>query len=309
MAEAHQPERIILVLRTRDEFGDAVGRADLAQHVERGLVGAAMRRAPQSGDAGSDAGERIGTRGTGQTNGRGRRILLVIGVEDEDLVHRRFDHRIDFIVFCRHAEGHAQEIAGVGQAVVGEQEGLADRIFVGHRGERRHLRDQAVHRDGALARIVDVCRVRIESRECSDHAAHDRHRVRIATEAAEEGRQLLVHHRVARDRLGEGAELVRARQVAVQEEVGHLHERRFLGELVDRIAAVQQHAGIAVDIGQPAFAARGRGETRIVGENAGLAVELSDIDDVRAGGAGQYGGLEFLTGNADRALGHAAAPN
>ena len=46
VAEAHQPERIVLILGALDEFGDALDPADLREHLERGLVGAAMRRAP-----------------------------------------------------------------------------------------------------------------------------------------------------------------------------------------------------------------------------------------------------------------------
>ena len=60
VAEAHQAERIVLVLGALDVLRDAVDGADLLQHLERGLVGAAMGRAPQAGDAGGDAGERIG---------------------------------------------------------------------------------------------------------------------------------------------------------------------------------------------------------------------------------------------------------
>jgi fatty acid-binding protein DegV len=51
----------------------------------------------------------------------------------------------------------------------------------------------------ALLRIVDVGRVVIEGRQRADHAAHDRHRVRVAAEAAEEAMNLLVHHGVAGD--------------------------------------------------------------------------------------------------------------
>ena len=118
VAEAHQPERVVLVLGAGDIFGDALRVADLAQHVERRLVGAAVRRAPQAGDARGDAGERVGARRTGQPDGRGRRILLMVGVEDEDPPHRILDDRVDLIGLGRDAEGHAQEIAGVGQAVV-----------------------------------------------------------------------------------------------------------------------------------------------------------------------------------------------
>ena len=60
VAESHQAERIVGILGALDEFGDAIDGADLAEHFQTGLIGAAVRRTPQAGDAGGDAGERIG---------------------------------------------------------------------------------------------------------------------------------------------------------------------------------------------------------------------------------------------------------
>ena len=55
----------------------------------------------------------------------------------------------------------------------------------------------------------------------------------------------------------------------------------MLGQLLDRHAAVEQDAFVAVDIGDLGFAAAGRGEARVVGEHAGLGVELADVDHIR----------------------------
>jgi hypothetical protein len=52
---------------------------------------------------------------------------------------------------------------------------------------------------------------------------------------------------------------------------------------------VEQDALFAVDIGDCALAARGRGEARIVGEDPGLVVELADVDDVGPEGAFEHG--------------------
>ncbi len=93
VAEAHQPERIVLVLGPGDIFRDVVGRADLGQHLERGFIRAAMRRTPQTGDAGRDAGERIGAGRAGEPHGRGRGVLLVVGMKDEDAVERAREDR------------------------------------------------------------------------------------------------------------------------------------------------------------------------------------------------------------------------
>ena len=110
VAEAHQAERIVLVLGAGNELRNAVDRADLRQHVQRGFVGAAVGRTPEAGNAGGDAGERVGARGAGQAHGRGRCVLLVIGMQDEDAVHRAGQNRVHLVFLARHREAHVQEV-------------------------------------------------------------------------------------------------------------------------------------------------------------------------------------------------------
>src|SRR6266852_2103809 len=68
-------------------------------------------------------------------------------------------------------------------------------------------------------------------------------------EAAEERRNLLVHHRVMGDVGDELHFLLRRRQFAVEQEVGDLEEIALVGQFLDRIAAIHQDALVAVDIG------------------------------------------------------------
>ena len=75
--------------------------------------------------------------------------------------------------------------------------------------------------------------------------------------------------------------LRRRRQFAVEKQVAGLEEVAMLGELLDRIAAVEQDPFVAVDEGDLRFAGGGRRESGIVGEDAGLLVESADIDDLR----------------------------
>ena len=103
--------------------------------------------------------------------------------------------------------------------------------------------------DDALLGIVDVGEVVIEGGERADRAAHDGHGMRVAAEAGEEARHLLVHHGVARDGVTEGFELDLGRQLAVEQQVAHLDEIGVLRQLLDRVAAVEQHALVAVDVG------------------------------------------------------------
>ena len=73
--------------------------------------------------------------------------------------------------------------------------------------------------------------------------------MRVATETVEETVHLVVHHGVAGDAIVEVGLLRGGRQFAVQEQVAGLEEIAVLGELVDRIAPVEEHALVAVDVG------------------------------------------------------------
>jgi len=110
VAEAHQAGVVLLVLHAAQEARDVLLAADLVQHVDDGLVGAAVAGAPQRGDAGGDAGERVGARGAGEADRRGRGVLLVVGMEHQDAVVRLLDHRIDLVLLSRDREHHAQEV-------------------------------------------------------------------------------------------------------------------------------------------------------------------------------------------------------
>ena len=60
------------------------------------------------------------------------------------------------------------------------------------------------------------------------------------------------------------------------------------------IAAIEQHALVAVDVGDARGAVGGGREARIVGEAAGVAVEPADVDDVGADGARSHRQMRLL---------------
>ena len=206
----------------------------------------------------------------------------MVGMEDEDQVHRLGEHRIDLEVLRRHGEAEPEEIGGVVEVVARIHEGLAHGIFVGPACDGRHLGDHPVGRHGPVPGILDVDAVMVEGRERADHAAHHRHRVRIAPETPIDVVDLVVQHRVMRDVVNEFRLLFRVRKLAEQDEVAGLHIVGVLGQLLYGVAAVEQHALIAVDIGNLGLAASRRGVARVEGEVAKLPVEGADVDDVRS---------------------------
>jgi len=134
----------------------------------------------------------------------------------------------------------------------------------------------------ALVRVRDIRTVVIERRHGAHDAGHDRHRVRIAAEPAEEVHHLLVQHRVVGHEAFEFFELRGGGQITIQQQIAHFEIVRFTRKLVDGIAAVQQHAFVAVDIGDRAVARRRRGKARVVGEHLGLCIELANVDHIGA---------------------------
>jgi hypothetical protein len=117
--------------------------------------------------------------------------------------------------------------------------------------------------------------------------------MRVAAETAIEIVHLLVHHGVPRHQLVELGKLLLVGQFAVKQQVTHFDVAAFLGQLVDRVAAIKQFALVAVDIGDRAVAGGGRGKARIVSEHACLGVEGSNVDHVRPHCPGQH--REFMS--------------
>src|SRR5260221_9990417 len=60
---------------------------------------------------------------------------------------------------------------------------------------------------------------------------------------------------------------------------------------------MEQDALFTVDVGDGALAARGGSEARVVGEQAGLAVQLADVDDLRSDRAFEQ--HELMVGSLD----------
>ena len=212
----------------------------------------------------------------------------MIGVQDEDAVHRPRHHRIGRVFLARHGKAHLQEVRRIVERIGRIHERLTDRVLVGHGCERRHLGDHANRSDQTLIRIGDVSGVVIECRERTNRSDHDGHRVSGATEALQEAAHLLVDHRVVCHTPVKVSLLCGCGQFAEQQQIAGLEEVAVFGELLDRIAAMQQDAFVAIDISDLRLAACGRGEAGVIGEHPRLPIELGDIHHIGADRSGFY---------------------
>jgi hypothetical protein len=126
--------------------------------------------------------------------------------------------------------------------------------------------------------------------------------------AVEEPLEVLVQHRVTLHPAGELVELARARQRPVDQQVAHLEEGAALGQLLDRVPAVSQDAGVAVDVRDLRLAGRGVDEPGVQGDLAGRGQELADVQAVRAVRGRHHGQRQRLALTGDlvrlRGVGH-----
>ncbi|MGX1369881.1 hypothetical protein RKD19_005240 [Streptomyces canus] len=90
---------------------------------------------------------------------------------------------------------------------------------------------------------------------------------------------------VLRDVVLEHRELVDGRKLTVDQEVGDLQERGALGQLLDRVAAVPEDAGLAVEVGDGGFIGGGVAVAAVQGDQTGLGAELPDVEALVADGA------------------------
>src|SRR5215212_672877 len=95
----------------------------------------------------------------------------------------------------------------------------------------------------------------------------------VVAETLDELLEVLVQKRVVGDLVDPAVQLILRRKLAVQQQVGDLQKCGALGELLDRVAAVFEDAGVAVDVGDRASAGGGVHEPWIVSGEPRLIVD------------------------------------
>ena len=175
-------------------------------------------------------------------------------------------------------------------------------MAVGEGGQRGHLGDQAHHRHVALGGVVDLLGAGVERGERTHGREQHRHGVGVVAEALHHRLEVLVHVGVVRDRVLPEVVLVLLGQAAVHQEVGHLQEVGVLAQLLDRVAAVLEDAGLAVDVGDVAATAGRVGEGRVVGHQA--EVVLGHLDGAEVHRLHRAVGDVHLVGLAGPVVGH-----
>jgi hypothetical protein len=301
VTEAREAERVVGVLRHAHVLVDvaAVG-GDAVEHLDHGLVGTTVERTPQGVDAGGDRCEEVGLTRADQPHRAGGAVLLVVGMEDQQLLQG--DHGVvaHLVALRRHREHHREEVLDEIERVVGVQERLTDRLLVRVRGDGRQLRHQAQDREVHLVGVVGVVAVLVEGRQRANGRRQRAHGVGVLRERVEEALGVLVEERVLADAEAELVELGPVGELAVDQQVRGLEEGgdRDGDQILDRDAAVPEDAGLAVDEGDGRLARSGVDEAVVERDGARLRAQLRDVESPLALGAHDHGQLGLVASDA-----------
>ena len=198
--------------------GVGTGFVDGIEQAHGGLIGSPMKGTFKSADGTGDGGVDVGQRGGDDARSEGAGVQLVVGMEDERNVEGACSG------FGRlFAVEHPEEVCGVGERLVGVDDGfaLADAVKDGddHRdlgGEAIGFADVCVVAAVGLVGIVDA--------EERDRSAEDLHGRGVCRNAAEEVDDLWIEFAGGGKMLGEVSKLGGRGKLSEPEEIGALLE-------------------------------------------------------------------------------------
>jgi len=221
-------------------LGGARGIADLLRHPHHVLRRAAVRGTGKRSDGCGDRRVQIRLGAGDHARGERRSVRAVLGVQDHVHVHeaRRFRSRALSLQ-------HVQEVGGMAQSRIRRHRRAAVADVIVRSDDHRHLRrEPETLAQRGRGRVVG--HLGVEGRERRDRGAQHVHRMGTcerADDVVRGGRQRARGLQLRVERFELGA----CRQLAVEEQVAGFLERRALGQVVDRIAAIEEFTGAAVD--------------------------------------------------------------
>jgi hypothetical protein len=230
-----------------------------------------MERAGERADAGRDRGEEIRRAGTDHAHGRGRAVLLVVDVQQEDEIERlgHLGHRE--VVLVGLGKHHVQEVVAERQLLFREDVRQALLVAIDHRHKGADLRDRDRRRQVELRRsLLEI--VRRQVGVVGGQRAHERGQHRHRRSRRRKALENLLHLRLdaafLRRRSPNSFALHLRRQFAVDRQIGRLDVIALLRELLDRITAMPEDAVVAVEEGDLALAGAGVAVALVKGDVA-----------------------------------------
>mmetsp|Transcript_30603 Transcript_30603/g.58976 ORF Transcript_30603/g.58976 Transcript_30603/m.58976 type:complete len:230 (+) Transcript_30603:793-1482(+) len=229
MSEAHETHTILLRLDLAHKLRHLVLGANLSQHSDHSLVGAAVRGAPQGSHSSRNACVRVGLGGSGDAHGGGGGVLLVVRMQNQKHVHRLLEHVVNGLRSLAGELGvhgvrkhHVHQVLGVRVLRLGDHVGQAQVVPVHHGGDHGHLGDQARGCQQVLFLVLGLEFHGVEGGQSSDHGSHLGHGVCIGGEVLKETHEIFFQQHVLVHLLHKVFVLLGRRKLAVQQKVASL---------------------------------------------------------------------------------------
>ena len=210
---------------------------------------------------------------------RGRTVLLVVSVEDQQFVDRLGNDGIDLIIFAVFGKHHLEEVLRVTERGVRLVVVKALAFAVDTSSDHRKLTNEAEN-GGSLLSIGTV-RIEgfwVETMQCIDGGGKHAHWVgtfRVSIQdSIDAGRQGCFSF----DTVNHRGQLVTSWQLSVDQEISHFKEGSFVGQILDRITTVTQDALLTIQKGNSATARTGIFEPWVKGDVIGLSTQFLNID-------------------------------
>mmetsp|Transcript_90348 Transcript_90348/g.256088 ORF Transcript_90348/g.256088 Transcript_90348/m.256088 type:complete len:263 (-) Transcript_90348:22-810(-) len=202
----------------------------------------------------------------------------MVHVENHEGVDRLHGHGVQLVLLHGRGEHHVQEVFRERVLRLGVHDGPADGGLVGHGREHGYLRDEPHAGQPSVLRVRGV-QLAEDAAQGAYNSDHDRHRVRVHRERREHRLDLFMDQHLLLDLPGEVPRLGLVRELADEQQVGHLQRGRPLAEVRDRVPAVEADPRGPVRVGDGRHAGPGAGEAGVEGEVARLRVEVADVEE------------------------------
>ena len=196
--------------------------ANLIEHAQNRFIRATVQRTSKGAHTGRNRCIQVRLRGADQTNGRGRTVLFVISMKNQQHIECSNNRRINVVRLIGHAEGHADEVFGVATLRVWVQQWQACGTLRDVADHGRHLRQQKHQRGIQLSAVARIKRVFVVGCQACDTRLENRHGVAPVRERREEGLEVFVKQAVALDGANEALQCGCIREFAVDQQVGDL---------------------------------------------------------------------------------------
>ena len=238
MPESHNPAAV--VQNVAAILLSVFRLADFQRHFHNFLGGATVGWAFKSSDTGDYRRVQVGNGGSGHPGSKGRSVGPVLGMEDKINVQQ-----LGSLLVGQFIEQHIEEVPGEAQVRVGgyRLQAMAQAV-VGRNNGRPHSGKAYALAYGSFSGIVG--NLRVKGGKGGNTGTQCIHRMAVLDQVQDLD-NLVRYVTVGTENPIKGFQFLPGRELAIKQKIDHFFKGRFLGQVVDVVAAVEEFSLFAVN--------------------------------------------------------------